>query len=141
MLHTGQCAGIEQHAHDVLGAAVGKQLAFVFFVKGDAVFFYQVDKVLRRKARQGRAGKLRVLSQVVLVAGARVEVAVGEVAAPTAGDADFFGHPLGVVDEQHAQAALARLCGAKQACRPCAHNDNVKIRHKKKASVSKETLA
>ena len=42
-------------------------------------------------------------------------IPVREVAAPAARDADLLGHLLGVVDEQHAQAALAGDAGAEQA--------------------------
>src|SRR5574344_997559 len=55
-----------------------------------------------------------------------VEVAVGEVAAPAARDANFLGHFGGVVDQQHTQAALARLGCAQQARRPGAQDDDVK---------------
>jgi len=61
----------------------------VLFVVGDAVAVQQLNEVLRRVARQGRAAELRVVAQEVLVRLARVEVAVREVATAAARDADF----------------------------------------------------
>jgi len=57
-----------------------------------------------------------------------VQVAVGEVAAPAARDADLLGHLLAVVDEQDLQAPLARLACAEQACGASADDDGVKKR-------------
>ena len=74
--------------------AVAEQLALVLLVEGDAVLLHQRDEVLRRVARQRRAAEVRVVAQEVLVRRARVEVAVGEVAAAAAGDADLLGDLL-----------------------------------------------
>ena len=122
---TGRAFG-QQHGDDVLGRAVGKELALVFFVKGDAVFLHQRNEVGRCVARQRRAAKLRVLPHKVLVRSSRVQVAVGEVAAPAARDADLLGHLVGVVDEQDFQPALAGLACTEQAGGTGADDDNIK---------------
>jgi hypothetical protein len=101
--HAARSTFGQQHGDDVFGRAVGKELALVLLVPGNAVALQQRNEVLRRVARQRRAAELRVLAHEVLVRRARVEVAVGEVAAPAARDADLLGHLLAVVDEQHLQ--------------------------------------
>jgi hypothetical protein len=59
------------------------------------------------------SGRTAGSAEEVLVRRGRVEVAVGEVAAPAAGDADLLGHRLGMVDEQQL-AGRAGLACAKQ---------------------------
>ena len=113
----------QQHVDHVLGRTVAKQLALVFFVKRDAVALQQGDEVLRRVARQGRAAKMRVLAEEV----GRCGVAIGEVAAAAARDADFFGDFLAVVHQQHLEAALAGDAGAEQPGCPGAHHHHVKF--------------
>ncbi len=105
----------QQHPDQVFGRSVREELALVLLVVGDAVAFDQRDEVRRGVARQRRARELRVLSHEVPVGRTHVQVAVGEVAAPAAGDADLLGHLLGMVDEQHLQPPLAGLRGAEQA--------------------------
>ena len=83
----------QQQVDDVFSRAVAKQLAFVLFMKWDLVLLQQVYEVLRRVTRQGRAAKVRVLAQELRRGG----VAVGEVAAAAARDADFFRDFLAVV--------------------------------------------
>jgi len=107
---------------------VGKELALVLLVPGNAVVLQQGDEVLRREPRQRRAAELRVLADEVLVRRARIEIAIGEVAAPAARDADFFGHLVGVVDQQHAQPALASLAGAEQAGGAGTDHDDARTR-------------
>jgi hypothetical protein len=58
--------------------------------------------------------------------GARGEVAVGEVAAAAARDADLLGDFSRVVHQQHLEAALAGLRGAEQAGGAGADHDDVK---------------
>jgi hypothetical protein len=54
-------------------------------------------------------------------------VAVREVAAPAAGDADLLGDLLRVVDQQHLQAALAGDRGAVQTGRAGTDDDGVDV--------------
>jgi hypothetical protein len=103
----------QQHLNQVFRRAVAKQLAFVLFVKRDVVLVHERHKVLRREARQGAAAKLWVVAQKVLVRRTHIQLAVGEVAAATAGDANFLGHLLAVVQHQNLQALLCCHAGAK----------------------------
>jgi hypothetical protein len=98
----------------------------VLFVVGNAVLVHQRDEVGGREAREGRAAELRVLPHKMLVRRTHVQIAVGEVAAPAARDADFLGHFVGVIDQQHLQAALAGLGCAEQAGGTGADDDGVK---------------
>jgi hypothetical protein len=96
-------------------------------MKGNAVALHQGDKVLRRVTCQRRAAEVWVVAQKVALRGAHVQVAVGEVGAPAARDADFFGHFVAVVQHQHLEPALARHPGAEQAGGTGADHDGVKL--------------
>jgi hypothetical protein len=85
----------------------------VLLVVGDAVFFYQCQKILGRVAGQRAAAEVRILRHEVLPAG----VDVGEVAAAAAGDADLLGQLGRMVDQHHALAALGRHGRAHHAGR------------------------
>jgi len=65
----------------------------------------------------------------VFVRLAHVDVAVGEVGAAAARDADFFGHGLAVVEHQHLQAALACHTRTKKAGCTRADHHYVKTLH------------
>ena len=123
--HAAFVALSQQHGDQVFCRAIAKQLAFVLLVKGDAVAFDQSHKILRRVPRQCRAAKARVIAQKIGGGGA----GVGEIATPAAGDADFLGHFVAVVDEQNAQSALARHRGAKQTGGTGADDDSIKRFH------------
>jgi hypothetical protein len=55
-------------------------------------------------------------------------VAVGEVAAAAARDADLLGDFFAVVDQQHLEAALARHAAQNRPAAPGADHDGVKYR-------------
>ena len=94
----------QQHADDVFGRVVAKELTFVLFMEGDAVLLHQIDEVLWRVARQGRAAKVRVFAQEVALRSARVEIAIREIAATATGNAHLLGHLGGMVDDQNLQS-------------------------------------
>ena len=110
----------------IFSAAIAKHLAFVLLMERDAVLCHERHEMLRRIAGQGRAAKVRVLADEVVVR----HLAVGEVGPPATGDADFFGHLVAVVDEQHLQAQLPRQARAKQAGCACAKDSDIKMVHK-----------
>ena len=113
----------QQHVDEVFRRMVAKQLAFVLFMKGNAVALQQFDEVLRRVARQGRATKMRVLAEELR--GCRA--LVGEVAAAAARDTDFLGHFGTVVNQQNFQAALARLRSAEQPRRASTYHHHIEF--------------
>lgn len=94
---------------------------------GNAVSVHQRDEVGGCEARQGRAAELGVLSHKMLVRRTHVQIAVGEVAASAARDADLLGHLGRMIDQQHLQALLAGLGRAEQAGGTGADDDGVKI--------------
>ena len=50
----------EQHIDDLTRTFAAKELAKLFFVKFDLVFFYELNKILRRVAGQGGFCKMRI---------------------------------------------------------------------------------
>jgi hypothetical protein len=52
-------------------------------------------------------------------------VEVGEIAAASAGDEDFFAEAVGVFEDGDAASALAGFNGAHEACCPAAENQCV----------------
>ena len=119
----------QQHIDQVLRRAVAKQLALVLLMEGHAVLLQQRDEIGRCVARQGAAAERRVLAQEMPVRLAHVQVAVGEVAATAAGDANFFSHFFAVVKDEDLQALLRGNTRAKQTGSTGAHNHNVKRFH------------
>ena len=115
--------------------SVAEQLPAVLLVPGDAVALQQGDEVRRPIACQRRAAEGRVVGKEA----GRRGVAVGEVAASAARDADLLGHPLRVVDDEHAQPALPGERGAEQAGRAGADDDRVVALHA--ASVHRRSAA
>src|SRR3546814_1773109 len=82
----------------------------------------QGDEVPWRVASQRGTAELRVLGQEVGGTGAQI----GEIAASTARDADFFSQLSGMVDQHNAQAALSRHSGGHHARRAGAHYRDIK---------------
>jgi len=128
-LHATRVALAQQHLNQVFGTAVAKQLALVLFMKRNAMPLHQRDEIRRGVARERRATEMRVLAEVVLVRGLRVHVAVGEIGPPPARDANFLGHPLTVIQQQHPQTPLTGHTRTKQTSGTCADDNNIKILH------------
>jgi len=101
----------------------------VLLVERDRVALQQLDEVGRGVARQRRAAEVGVVAQEMLVRLARVELAVGEVAAAAARDADLLGDLGRMVEQQHAQAELAGHAGAEQAGRAGADDGDIEFFH------------
>src|SRR5438445_2748415 len=100
-----------QHAHDLLSGAVAKQLPLVLLVPVDAVTFDLLDEVLRRIAGEGGAAVAGIFRNEIF----RLRIAIGEVAATAAGDADLLAQGCGVIEHGDALAALRDLRRAKHA--------------------------
>jgi len=60
---------------------------------------------------------------------ARIQVAVGEIAAAAAGDADLLRDLVGMVDQQHLHAALAGEGGTQQAGGAGTDHEGIEFRH------------
>ena len=113
----------QQHRDHGLAAVVAEQLSLVLLVPADAVALQQLEEVRGRVARERRATEVRIGGQELRRRG----LAVREVAPSAAGDADLLGDTLGVVEQQHAQTALAGHRGAEQAGRARADDDRVEV--------------
>ncbi len=102
-----------------------KSWPLVLLVPRDAVALHERDEVLRRVARERRAAEVRVVGQEV----GRPRVAVREVAAAAARDADLLAHLRRMVDEQHARTELAGDAGAEEAGGAGTDDDGVEGQH------------
>ena len=111
----------QQHGNDLAGRAVAEQLAQRLLVPGDAVPVHQVDEVVLGVARQGRLAEVRIGRQE----GLRRRPEIGEVAAPAARDQDLLADRVGMIEHQHAPAALAGAQRAHQPGRATAGDDDV----------------
>jgi hypothetical protein len=80
---------------------------------------------LRRVTCQCRAAKVRVLRQKIRRRG----VQVSEVAAPAAGDADFFADAGSMVHQHDRQSTLPSTRGAEHARRARTDDDNIDGEH------------
>ena len=72
---------------------------------------------------------MRVVADEVPLRGADIQVAVGEVAAPTARDADFLRDFLAVVQHQHVKPTLSGDSSTEQACGTGANDDGIEMLH------------
>ncbi len=122
----GGFAFLEQHVDDVLRAFVAKELAqfftaIILFMPGDAVFFDQCNEIVLRELFKRGFAKMRVLGDI----GSGAGMQVCEIAAPAAGNTDFFTDLFRVINEQGFAAALARFNRAYKAGSARANNDGV----------------
>ncbi len=92
-----------EQVDDVLGGAIAEELTESFFVVTDAVFFNERDEVCGGVASECGLGEVRIFGEEVF----RTAVNVGEVAASSTGDEDFFTGLVGVVKEQDGSSALS----------------------------------
>ena len=111
----------KQHADDVLGAVIAKELAERLFVPGDAVFFDKGDEIARRITGERGFGEMRIGGEIILWPG----VDIGEVAAAAAGDADLFARRFRMVENDDGAAALAGADGAHHASGARPQNQHV----------------
>ena len=72
---------------------------------------------------------MRVVADEVPLRGADIQVAVGEVAAPTARNTDFLRHFLAVVQHEHIQPALRGDSSTEQASCTGANDDGIEMLH------------
>src|ERR1700692_2451055 len=108
-----------EHGEDVAGGAVTEKVASCLVVVRDARFFDQDDEIGGSVASDGGLGEMRVGGNEVFNAA----VKVGEVAASTAGDEDFFAEAIGALEDGDAAAALAGPDSAHQAGRAATEDE------------------
>ena len=122
-MHVRPIAFDLEHVDDLRRTVVAEQLTERLFVIRDAVFFHQLDEILRGVAGEGGAAEMRIFRQVVF----RLGVQVGEVAASATGDADLFAEPVIVLDQQRRFPALAGFSRAHHAGGAGTDDDNVEF--------------
>ena len=124
--HNARCGTFrQQHGHNLPGRAITEKLAQGFFMPGDIVLGHERQKISRRIAAQGAAAEMRIFGQEVL----RRCPAIGEVAAPAAGDENLCTGLAVMVEQQHPLAARARCDGTHETRRTGANYDDIKGRH------------
>jgi hypothetical protein len=116
----GAAFGFE-HGGDVGGGVIAEELAKSFFVVGDAMFFEEGEKVGGSVAREGGFCEVRIGGDKVFGRG----VNVGEVAAASTGDENFFADAVGVLDDSDATAAVGGFNSAEEAGGACAEDQSV----------------
>ena len=119
--YSGLAAFLLEHRSDIACRSIAEQLAKLFLVVGDAVFFDESYEVGRSVAGERRFGEVWIGRKEILRAG----VQVGEVAAAAAGDEDFLADSIRAFEHQNTPATLAGLNGTHQAGRTGSENDDV----------------
>jgi hypothetical protein len=106
---------------DFRGGVVAEELAERFFVIGDAALFDEGDEILWRVARERGFCEMGIGGEEIFGSG----VEVGEVAAASAGDEDFFAGAIGEFDNGDAAATLSSLEGAEKSGGASAEDEDV----------------
>ena len=120
-IHAGGTAFGFEHVHDLARGMVAEELAEIFLMEGNAVFFDQGDEIRRRVARQGRLCEVRIGRQEIF----RTAVEVCEIATASAGNEDFSAGAVPSLEHSDAPPAFTRFDGAQQTGRAGADNDSV----------------
>ena len=97
----GAAFGFEERS-DVGGGTITEKLAECFFMVRDVVLFDECQEIGRSVTGQRGFGEMWIGGMKVFGGG----VDIGEVAAASTGDEDFFADPVGVLDERDAAAAF-----------------------------------
>jgi hypothetical protein len=113
---------------------ITKKLAESFFMIGDAMFPDQRQEIVRSETRQRRFGEVRIGGVKVFGCG----VSVGEIAATTPGDQNFFADTVGVFDERNSAAAFARFRSTEEASGAGAEDENVEGMGQKYLAIKRD---
>jgi hypothetical protein len=116
------------------GGIVAEELAESFFVIRNAMLFDEGDEVGGRVAGEGGFCEVRICGKEVVWLG----VNIGEVAAASAGDEDFFADFLGALEEDDAAAAFAGFDCAEETGGAGTEDDYVEIVHLSSSEVRLE---
>src|ERR1700710_1287695 len=88
---------------------------------GNAVCLDQRDEVVLGVSAERRMAEPRIVGQKIR----RGRMQIGEIASPSAGDADFFAGMPRLLKQQHGPSALGGDTGAHQSRRARAEDDDV----------------
>ena len=110
----------DQEVDHLPGRALEEELAQRALTPGDAGLVQQGDEIGRRVAAEGRDAEPGIVREEA----GGMDAEVGEVAPPTAGNADLFAGRPGVVQHQHPPAPKGGLGGTHHAgCTGPDHDD------------------
>jgi hypothetical protein len=117
--------GGEQAVHDGLrGVGDGKHAAIRLGLERDAACGEPFHRVARGKSLE-RAEQGAFAARIARGEFARLEAGVGDVAAATAGDADFVEAARGFFEDGHARTGFGGGDGGKESgCAAADHDDN-----------------
>ena len=119
--HTTEITFGFEHGNNVFGRPVAKQLPLVLLMERNVVTLDQPNEVLWRITRQSATTKMWILRQKILRAG----IDIGEIAATTTGDTNFFSQLFCVIDQHHTFTALPSDTGAHHARSTCADHCDI----------------
>ena len=113
----------QEHRDDVFRRIITEQLPQRLFMKTDAVRLDERDEVVLGITAQCGLGEMRVSRNEP----AGADIQIGEIAAPAAGDADFFSRCLGVIEHENAAALRACLRRTHHSRGTGPENDGIEI--------------
>ena len=119
----GHIAG--QHRDNLASTAITKQLPQGFFVPGNPRPIQTRDEIRRGEPAERGKCKARVLRQEPFGGGRKI----GEIAAPTARNANFFARGGGVIQQQNPPSAPRRLGSADHPGGPGTQNYDIPSLH------------
>ena len=93
------------------------------------MLLHPLHKILGGVPGECTGAKPGVLGDEVLARLVRVEIDVGEVTAPTAGDANLFGNFLCVVNQHHVQSLLLGNASTKKTRRSSSNDQDIGFIH------------
>lgn len=128
----GAALGFEEICN-LRSGIVAEKLSERFLVEGDAMLFDEGDEIRGSEAGKSGFGEVGIRGEKIFRSG----MDVGEVAATTAGDEDFFADAVGVLEYGHPTAAFAGLGGAEEAGGAGAEDQDVKRTGQKNLAVCK----
>ena len=96
-LHTGLTAFGAKKVHDLSRGSAAEELAQSFFVICNVVLLHQLDEFAGGITREGGSAEVWVVGEIIFRAG----MEIGEIAATTAGDENFFSDSMVVLEHKH----------------------------------------
>lgn len=117
----GTAFGFEEIAN-VSGGIVAEELTESFFVIGDVMFLEEGEEIGRSVTGKGGFGEMGIGGKEILGRG----VDVGEIAAATTRDEDFFADAVGMFEDSYAAAAFAGFEGTEETGGAGAEDQDVK---------------
>ena len=116
----GVTFGLEKRG-DIGGGTIAEKLAEGFFVTRDVVLFDECEEISGGVAGQRGFGEVRISGMKIFRSG----VEIGEIAAASPGDEDFFADAVGVFDERDAASTFGGFESAEESGGASAQDQDV----------------